>query len=217
VLTGGAGARALSRAFEHVFGTRHALDDLPMAGRTDPWIVEQMAASCGLICDAAALQRVHDLYLEHLATEIHLPGPRKGVMPGVRPLLDALAVRDEVYLALLTGNFEGGARLKLEYFDLWRYFRCGAFGSDAPDRNALLATAIGRAHATGAPRFMPSDIVIVGDTPHDVGVALAGGARAVAVATGSYDRDTLRASGADVVLDDLDDLGAVLDALELDP
>ena len=53
-------------------------------------------------------------------------------MPGVRELLDALAARDDVYLALLTGNYEGGARIKLEYFDLWRYFRCGAFGDDAP-------------------------------------------------------------------------------------
>ena len=44
-------------------------------------------------------------------------------MPGVRELLDALAPRDDVYLALLTGNYEAGARLKLEYFDLWKYFR----------------------------------------------------------------------------------------------
>ena len=53
-------------------------------------------------------------------------------MPGVSRLLDALVARDDVYLALLTGNFEAGARVKLEYFDLWHYFACGAFGDDAP-------------------------------------------------------------------------------------
>ena len=63
-------------------------------------------------------------------------------MPGVRDLLDALAERDDVYLALLTGNYEAGAQLKLEHFDLWRYFRCGAFGDGAADRNGLVPKAL---------------------------------------------------------------------------
>ena len=72
-------------------------------------------------------------------------------MPGVRELLDALAPRDDVYLALLTGNYEAGARLKLEYFDLWKYFPCGAFGDDAPHRNVLVPKALARVAACGGP------------------------------------------------------------------
>jgi phosphoglycolate phosphatase-like HAD superfamily hydrolase len=215
VFTGGAGARALERAFEDIFGMPHGLADLPLAGRTDPWIVEQMAASRGVRCDDPAMQRFNDAYLVHLAREIQQPGPRKGVLPGVRPLLDSLAARSDAYVGLLTGNIEGGARIKLEYFDLWRYFRFGAFGGDAADRNALLGTALTRARAAGSPVFAPADVVIVGDTPLDVAVARAGGARGVAVATASYDREALRESGADVVLDDLGDLGAALTAFQL--
>jgi phosphoglycolate phosphatase-like HAD superfamily hydrolase len=201
------------RACEEVFGAGQTFDDLPMAGRTDPWIVQLMAARCGVACDAAALRRFHDVYLHHLKTEIHHAGPRKGVMPGVRELLDALAARKHVHLALLTGNFAGGARVKLEYFDLWRYFSCGAFGDDALERNALLHTAIARVEACGGPTFDASDVVVVGDTPLDVAVAAAGGARSVAVATGSYDVRTLAASGADAVLEDLSNLEASLSAL----
>jgi phosphoglycolate phosphatase len=215
VLTGGAGARAMVRASEAVFGPSRGFDGIPMAGRTDPWIVQQMAASCDAACDESSLRRFHDIYLDHLRTEIHQPGPRKGLMPGVRELLATLAARDDVYLALLTGNFAAGARVKLEYFDVWRYFRCGAFGEDAPHRNALLQTAIARVEACGGPRFCASDAIVVGDTPLDVAVAVAGGARSVAVATGSYDVETLAASGADAVLEDFSDLDASLTAFGL--
>jgi phosphoglycolate phosphatase-like HAD superfamily hydrolase len=213
VLTGGAGMRAMASAFETVFSLPDTFGKLNFAGRTDAWIIAQLAADHTHRSDPATLQRFHDVYVDHLAREIHQPGPRKGVLPGVRPLLDALSERDDAYLALLTGNFARGAQIKLEYFDLWRYFRCGAFGDDTHDRNGLLATAIAEAAACGGRRFAPHETVVVGDTPLDVAVARAGGARSVAVATGGYDVNALRASGADAVLEDLSDVDAVVEAL----
>ena len=147
--------------------------------------------------------------------EIHQPGPQKGVLPGVRSLLEVLSLRTDAFLALLTGNFEQGARIKLEYFDLWRYFRCGAFGDDAPDRNGLLPKALAAIRACGGPDALPSETVVVGDTPLDVACAAASGARSIAVATGGYDVDALRAAGADVVFEDLSETEAVLDALRI--
>jgi phosphoglycolate phosphatase-like HAD superfamily hydrolase len=201
------------RAFADVFGVDTDGRSISMAGRTDAWIVAQMAAQHGLANDPHMLKRFHDAYVVHLGREIHEPGPRKGVLPGVQPLLETLASREDAFLALLTGNFERGARIKLEYFDLWRYFACGAFGDDVEERNTLLGTAIERAAACGAPKVDPSNVIVIGDTPLDVAVAVAGGARSLAVATGDYDIDTLRASGADVVLKDLSDRSAVLKAL----
>ena len=72
-------------------------------------------------------------------------------MPGVRELLDDLRTRDDVFVGLLTGNFEEGARIKLGHFDLWQYFSCGAYGGDAADRNALVPFAVERARACGLP------------------------------------------------------------------
>uniref|UniRef100_UPI00397BC2B8 HAD hydrolase-like protein n=1 Tax=Salmonella sp. SAL4444 TaxID=3159899 RepID=UPI00397BC2B8 len=92
-------------------------------------------------------------------------------------------------------------------------FQCGAFAEDASDRNALLGHAMARVLARGGPKFHPSQVVIVGDTPLDVEVARAGHARSVAVATGSYDREALEKCGADVVLGDLSDLETALGAL----
>ena len=215
VLSGGAGARALVRAFEDVFGVSGGLDSIPMAGRTDAWIAAQMAAAHGLESGEEQFRLFHDTYVGYLVDEIHLPGPRKGVLPGVGALLDMLATRDDVYLALLTGNFRRGAEIKLEHFGLWRYFETGAFGDAAHDRNELLWRAMANVEAAGGPTVRPSDVVIIGDTPLDVAVAVAGGARSLGVATGGYDVDALRASGADAVLPDLSDAEAVLEALNL--
>jgi phosphoglycolate phosphatase-like HAD superfamily hydrolase len=211
VLTGGAGARAMARAVDDVWGQGGGASDrgrdwfgsVPMNGRTDAWIIAQMATAHGFTCDEQSLQRFHDVYVAHLAEEVHRPGPRKGVMPGVRMVLDHLADRKDVYMALLTGNLESGARVKLEYFDLWRYFPCGAFGDGAHDRNGLLPKALERVKASGGPEVDPSSVVI------------AGGTRSLAVATGSHDIASLRASGADAVLPDLSDLQSVLGAMGL--
>jgi phosphoglycolate phosphatase len=193
VLTGGAGGRAMARAFEDVFGLQHGMASISMAGRTDAWIVAQMAANHGLACTPELFARFHETYIGHLQQEIHKPGPQKGVLPGVREVLEVLADHSAAHLALLTGNFERGAQIKLEYFDLWRYFGSGAFGDHTHDRNSLLGTALARVANAGGPAVKPSEIVVVGDTPLDVAVAVAGGARSLAVATGSYDVDAVLA------------------------
>jgi phosphoglycolate phosphatase len=215
VLTGGAGGRAMSLAFADVFGVRDALRGIAMAGRTDPWILADALAAHNIAAETAALARFHTVYLRYLTIELDKPGARKGLMPGVRELLDALSGRDDVYLALLTGNYEEGARIKLEYFDLWRYFPCGAFGDDAPLRNGLVAKALARIAACGGPSFTAADTIVIGDTPLDVACAAFSGARSLGVATGSHSVDDLRAAGADLVMQDLHDTAAVLRALQI--
>jgi phosphoglycolate phosphatase len=212
VLSGGAGGRAMARAFQDLYGIRDAFNGIPFNGRTDAWILSQVTAKHSVTGDT--LSKFKPLYLEYLAAELEQPGPRKGVMPGVRPLLDALSARDDVFLALLTGNFAEGARLKLEHFGLWQYFSCGAFGDVVHERNHLLADALGQVAACSGLPADASHAIVIGDTPLDVGVALYGGARSIGVATGSHTTEELRASGADVVFEDLSDVKRVLAVLE---
>lgn len=215
MLTGGAGGRAMSLAFEEIFAIRDAFGGVPMPGRTDAWILALAAAAHGIPADSPDLARFTDVYIRHLAAEIQRPGPQKGVMPGVRALLDLLSQRHDVFLALLTGNLEAAAEVKLRYFDLWRYFRCGAFGDGADDRNGLLPKALSRVTACGGPSVSASNTVVVGDTPLDIEVASVGGARSIGVATGGYTMEQLRAAGANVVLQDLGDSAEVLRAMRI--
>jgi phosphoglycolate phosphatase len=214
VLTGGAGLRAMTRACEDIVGHADALDGIPVAGRTDWIILHDSLARLGRQLDQDLFHQLRDRYVTYLREEITQPGKGfNGALPGVADLLDALHPRQDVFLGLLTGNFEAGARIKLERFDLWRYFRCGAYGDDAADRNHLVPVAIERAAACGVPPIAPVDVLVVGDTPHDVACAKAAGATAVGVATGGYTADELRACGAAMVFDTLRETGHVLDSL----
>jgi phosphoglycolate phosphatase len=209
VLTGGAGLRAMTRAVETVLSHPSALEGIPVAGRTDWMILTDVLRQIGQDLDESLFQQLRAQYVAFLSEEIELPGHGvKAVMPGVRPLLDCLRPREDVWLGLLTGNFVEGARIKLEHFDLWKYFRCGAFGDDAADRNALVPFAVARARQEGLPEIAADRVLVVGDTPHDIACARAAGAVPVAVATGGYTVEALRGSGADIVFEDLSDLGA---------
>ena len=187
VLTGGAGLRAMNRACEAIAARPDALDGIPVAGRTDRVILADVVARLGRGLDDPLLAELRDRYIANLRDEIEHPGKGvKSVMPGIRDLLDALERRDDVFVGLLTGHFEAGARIKLGHFDLWRYFRCGAFGDDAADRNALVPFAVERAMRCGMPEPAPADVLVVGDTPHDIACAKAANACRRTVATGSF-------------------------------
>ena len=212
VLTGRAGLRALDLAFCDVLGVEGALEGIAFAGRTDRAILEdalRRADPSGHV-DRAPLDRLRESYLAHLSRAIAEDRPDKGVLPGVPPLLDALGERPSVELALLTGNLEEGARIKLEHFNLWRYFGWGVFGGTTTDRNTLMTEALQTAHRRGVCPSSVDAVFVVGDTPYDVACAKSVGARALGVATGPYDATTLRASGADEVFDDLADTVALL-------
>ena len=225
VLTGGAGLRAMNRACAELVGHADALSGIPVAGRTDWIILADIVARMGRVARRrAASPRCGTDTLGSCArksgsgghAEPYL-GPRggiKAVMPGIRELLDALQRASDVFLGLLTGNFEGGARTKLEHFDLWRYFRCGAFGDDAEDRNALVPFAVERARRNGLPEIAGDQIFVIGDTPHDIACARAAGAVPVGVATGGFTVEQLRACGADIVFKDLGNHDALLELLD---
>jgi phosphoglycolate phosphatase-like HAD superfamily hydrolase len=215
VLTGGAGMRAINRACEDLVRHEDALAGVTFAGRTDWSILDDILRNHGHTLDEILLDELRLRYVRHLADEIRLPGRGvKDVMPGIRELLEALSDRPDVRLGLLTGNFVEGARIKLEYFDLWKYFPWGAFGGDAASRNDLVPIALARAREHGIEALSPRDVLVVGDTPNDIECALVAGATPVAVATGSYTVDQLRAAGADIVFPDLSDASDFLRLLD---
>jgi len=206
----------MTAAFEELFGIPNAFGRIAMPGRTDLWLLSHALESHGIAGDDPRVPHFHDAYLRQLALELDRsppPDKYKGVLPGVRELLEAAAARSDVCLALLTGNYEAGARLKLEHFDLWRFFRCGAFGDSHSDRNELLSTVTALVKTLDGRGVDAARTTVIGDTPHDVAVAKAGGARSIAVATGSHDVEALRATGADYVFENLSDAPAVLRVL----
>ena len=194
--------------------------DLPYptesAGKTDPQIALEMlaAASIGEPHAARILDSFGLTYLRELEQQRDALIADLRVLPGVTAILEQLDRRGVVQ-SLLTGNLRPVARLKLACAGLDRYitFDLGAYGSDHADRTCLVPIVRARLRQRLGDATQERRIVVVGDTPRDIACARAGGARAIAVATGNFTREQLAQHQPDVLLDDLSDTEAVLEAL----
>lgn len=210
----GAGRRALDRALREVFGTAGPIEGYDFRGGTDAQIVRDLLRLAGVAEDviAAGEAPLFRRYEQCLEAEVG-DGSRVRLYPGVREVVEALAVRDDAIVGLLTGNIEAAARIKLGPTGLWPRFRLGAYGSDHADRTRLPAVAAERARALVGRRFGGRDTVIIGDTPRDIACARAFGATAIAVATGWHSRDDLAAHAPDHLFPDLADAERVVTAI----
>jgi phosphoglycolate phosphatase len=199
---------ALAEALSATYGTTG-----PFSGRTDPEIVRGLMSAAGLSQTRidAAMNEALGCYEANL---LPLLGPGTvDPKPGIPGLLDRLAREGTVTLGLLTGNVERCARGKLEPLGLNRFFPFGAYGSDHEDRSALPEIAVDRAHAITGRRHAGKEIVIVGDSIHDVRCGRHLSVRAVAVASGTTSRAELAAEQPDALLDDLADTEAAAAAI----
>jgi phosphoglycolate phosphatase-like HAD superfamily hydrolase len=211
LLSGGAGIRAMTSAFEDCFDVAEAFANSDTAGRTDRFLLSHALTRAGIPDVPEHHERFRAAYLLRLEEEIlKQPQTRYGLMPGVQQLLQALQDRDSLHVALLTGNFEPAAHVKLAHFGIAHFFEWGVFGEESSDRNELARIARQRAHERSIPQHAIDRIVVIGDTPHDIACGRAIDARVIAVATGNYSEEQLRAAGADVTLTDLSETERVI-------
>src|SRR4029077_9597204 len=109
---------------------------------------------------------------------------------------------------LLTGNIRLGAEIKLRDFDLWHRFELGAFGDDHEDRCGIAAVALKRGHVHLRETLRGEQVVVIGDTPHDIACGKAIGAKCLAVATGGSTLAELRKHNPEWAVKDLEEIEA---------
>lgn len=201
VTCGGAGRRAMERAFREVVG-RDDVCAFSFGGATDRAIARQGLMAAGTEPTEEAIDRLLACYLRHLPGELER-SERYAVFRGVFELLDAVEGREGVAVGLGTGNVEAGARVKLRRGGLDRRFGFGGFGCDHEERPRLLAVGAARGAARLGRAVEECRVVVIGDTTRDVAAARAMGAECVGVATGGHASWQLREAGAEAVFDDL--------------
>jgi len=191
IQTGGAGVRAFGKAFENAFGLPNGTEQLKFAGRTDSSLVREFLSRHNHDLTAESLQRFYDCYvfwLDHLLDQCH-----GRTCPGVWSFLsDLQSLPQPPAFGLLTGNIRLGAEIKLRHYELWGLFSVGAFGDDHEHRDELAAIAQRRASRALGRRLCGEEILVIGDTPHDITCAKSIGARSLAVATGAHSVGELR-------------------------
>ncbi len=216
----GAGGRALLNALESQFNLSQTTP-VPLHGRTDLGIMTELLENHGIEATPEALMQLCDTYFQMLPLELERRGGH--VLPGVVELLDAVSDMDgaflqaenachEVVLGVLTGNMPISAQVKLEHFRLASYFEFGVYGDRVHHRPDLRDTAISAVQQRCGP-IAADRMVVIGDTPLDIALARAMGARCLAVCTGGIDAHSLACAGADHVVQDLSATTDIVDWL----
>ena len=187
IRTGGAGINALIRAFKLHYNLDNPLENVTVAGNTDPNIFREAVSkkAPGKVPTSKEEIAFFESYLLFLKEEITL-SKKYRVLPGIKDILIRASTTPYIYVGLGTGNLEKGAKIKLERGGLNPYFSFGGFGSDSSNRDEVLKTAVLKAEIKFNITSSPEDIYVIGDTPKDILSAKAIGAKAIGVATGGY-------------------------------
>jgi len=201
----GAGSSAFGDAFLEVFGIPIDMGHINFAGATDIRVLEQLMREQVIPRDPVREQ----IFFERLPwfLDRNMAEAPPSVFPGVENFL--ARVSRHWNLGLVTGNIKACAAIKLKHAGIGQYFdEIGGFGDDDGDRNKMAALALERAGH-------PDRAFLLGDTPSDIEAARANGMVSVAVCNGQFDRSTLEAEGADLVVDSFEDADELFRALDV--
>lgn len=197
----GSGRTAFDAVFAEQHGIANASEGIRYGGKTDPQIVNEIyAARLGRPATSDEHAAFIAAYLPRLRALLAVHPVE--VLPGVHDALAFLRDRREVVLGVATGNVREGAAAKLGAAKLESWFKFGGYGCDSHVRAELVAKAAERGRADREVR----EVIVVGDTIHDISAARACGATVCAVATGSDPAEAL--AHADVVFRSLVELPA---------
>jgi phosphoglycolate phosphatase len=198
------------------------LPEVSFGGKTDRWIARTLTAKKhddeieeSLLEQMSA--RIVSRYIKRI--EAHRQGrvmSEVAVLPGVVDLLKAIQKDFGLYNTVLTGNVRQGAEWKLEAAGLHPYFDLGfgAFGCDHWAREELPSIALNRAVSKLGRGFQGKEVVILGDTAHDVTCGRHLGVKTIAVGTGNpAGREAMLAERPDYFFEDFSDWAKVLEAI----
>ena len=207
VRTGGAGIEAFRKVFATEFGVSDGFEQLKFAGRTDVALIREFFNYHKIPMTPENLERFLEHYvflLDHIL-EQGAPRPCQGVLEFIAALRK---LPTPPMIGLLTGNIRLGAEIKLRHCKLWDIFEMGGFADDNEDRNLIAAAAKERGGRLLGKELRGEEIVVIGDTIHDIRCGRYIGARVLAVGTGGATMDELKSHQPDWAVEDLTHLTA---------
>jgi len=199
---------------KELFGVEASIFDVRCSGKTDSLIFEEVMFARGIDKDKFQLKKdlAFDRYCCYFEEHLH-NGDGYRIYPGVIPLLEYLSSHRSVHLGLLTGNVEFTAWKKLEKAHLRKYFSFGAFGNESRVRSELVGIALRRAREKFGISYRGKEIIIIGDSVHDVDCGKEYGAKSIAVATGFHSKEELLNAEPDCLFNDLSDYQKVIEVI----
>ena len=181
-----AGLYAFQQATKERYGKEADFSRITTAGRTDYHIAAQIIEQ--VIGQRAEDQAVSDLVQHYVGLlPLHLAARKGYLIDPVLEILQKVSGRTDFVQLLLTGNVACGAKAKLSHFSVDHFFdfSASAFGDHMVDRDHVAAAGL-KAVQERYEGITPSNIFVIGDTPHDIRCGKSIGSKTVAVATGGF-------------------------------
>lgn len=205
--------RMFEELVQDLWGREISLEGYRFGGRTDREIVAHIATLAQI--SEEEFERAEEELIAHFPKRLaaFINTDTFELLPNVVPLLEHVSGREDMLVALLTGNLPECASLKLGLFDLEKYFQFGVYGIESKDRNDLGPIALERANALYPNQFTGRNTVIIGDAVNDIRCAKAIGAISLITLTGKIEKERLLAEEPTFMFDDLSDTAAVVEAM----
>jgi phosphoglycolate phosphatase len=206
--------RLFEEMTEAFFHKKISLANYRFSGKTDKAIIADMIKIAEispeehLTKEEAMMEWIADRVEEQTSPDSF------NLLPNVTELLQKLSADKNLTLALLTGNLPRCAEIKLQHFDLMKYFTFGVYGVESINRNDLGPIALGKfakhefGYAVG-----DFDAVVIGDTIPDILCAKHIGAKSIITLTGRTVREEVEPYNPDYIFNDLSDSEKVIEAI----
>lgn len=205
---GGTHMRAFHVAIERILGLEGTIHGLPVHGNTDIGILRAFVRRANY--PEIEFERHLPALLALMCEEVerNREQMRSEVCPSVPELIGLLSRRRKL-LGVASGNLESIGWLKIEAAGLREFFSFGSFSDRWEMRSEIFAAGVKEARRRLGSK---ASVCVVGDTPNDIQAARTVGIPVIAVATGIYPIQELRALDPDVCIPCCTDLLALAPA-----
>ena len=196
-------SEAYAEMFREVFGVEGKMEDVKYDGKRFPEIVREVALlhDVGEMAIESKQEEALQCFVKHF-TEKLPEDISEHILPGVFTLLEKIS-QDNHVLGIVTGNSRPITEAILRTAKIYDYFKVFAYGTEAQSREKLVELALKKADEKYFIHFKEKDLVIIGDSIHDIDSGKPRGARTIAVATGSYSSDELKEHEPDYIFKDM--------------
>lgn len=208
---GSAGRKAMDRTFKDLFQVDNGFEGISMSGRLDQVILREAIEKHALNqLDVANFYQRYEEVLDEVLSKTDVK-----LYAGISETLAFTDSQHTLINVISTGNCEVGAWLKLKHAGIDHYFEHGGFGCSFVKREDLVGQIIKEVEEKHKVTFDPKDIVVIGDTPHDISSGQFHQATTIAVLTGSYSKEELLAYKPTYIIDNFEHLDDFIDMLEV--
>ncbi len=202
------------RLFKSWFGVEAKITEVDYAGKTLTDTFRELARLKNIPEDVFQEKGAQLLENYEIAFGESLPpDAAEHILPGVKELLRALAMTDNI-VALYTGDSPAIVKHVFQATELGKYFKFCFYGTDVEKRADMVRLAIAKAERMAGRQFRDKDVVIIGDSIRDIECGKPFNALTIAVATGFYTKVQLSAVEPDYLFENLSNYRKVLAAIE---